>query len=201
MRIFILTILNAGIFIVPIIAQSISSKAPQPISFQKAMIFIDGTNLFHRLEANKLNLKSKLPSILSPFLKGRQLVRVYLYTIEQHLNKHKKFHGDNITDGVRIIFGDGIPLKDGNIKEKGVDALLVADLVYHAAVKNYDYGLVVSNDTDFVHAIRRVEDFGCRTGVLGVCDDVPERLRNVCDDTMTLTKDELISSHYAELRS
>jgi hypothetical protein len=31
-------------------------------------------------------------------------------------------------------------------------------------------------DTDFVQAIRRVEDFGCRTSVIGICSDVPERL-------------------------
>ena len=201
MRISILTIFNASFLVIPVIAQVISSGGPKPISFQKAMIFIDGTNLFYRLKAYKLTLKTNLPDILSRFLGGRQIVRTYLYTIEEHLNKHKVFHGENITQGIRIVFGDGIPTKDGNIREKGVDALLVADLVYHAAVKNYDYGLVVSNDTDFVHAIRRVEDFGCRTGVLGVCSDVPERLRNVCDDTMTLTKDELISSQYAELRS
>lgn len=202
MGISILTILSVSMLILPILAQfSSSSGGPQPIKFQKAMIFIDGTNLFHRLEAKKLNLKTSLINILTPFLKGRQIIRTYLYTIEQHLSKHEKYHGAFIKDGVRIVFGDGILLRDGNIKEKGVDALLVADLVYHAAVKNYDYGLVVSTDTDFVHAIRRVEDFGCRTGVLGVCDDVPDRLKNVCDETMTLTKDNLISGKQAEQRS
>lgn len=78
--------------------------------------------------------------------------------------------------------------------------MLVADLVYHAAVKNYDYALVVSTDTDFVKALHRVEDFGCRTGVLGVCSDVPDRLRNVCDETKTLTKDVMLTNSWAVVR-
>lgn len=178
-----------------------SAVPVQPIRFQKAMAFIDGTNLFYRLESSRLSLNIKLSQILVPFMEGRQVVRVYLYTIEEHLDKHRGYHGSNITDGVRTVFGDGIHTKDGNIKEKGVDALLVADLVYHAAVKNYDYALVVSTDTDFVQALRRVEDFGCRTGVLGVCSDVPDRLRNVCDETKSLTKEEMLASKWAVERA
>ncbi|OLE54708.1 MAG: hypothetical protein AUG51_07065 [Acidobacteria bacterium 13_1_20CM_3_53_8] len=164
----------------------------QPIQFQKAMVFIDGTNLFHRLDAAKLNLNQNLSQLLTAFLGRRQIVRIYLYTIEEHLNKAKTFHGNHITEGIRVVFGEGIPTKDGNIKEKGVDALLVADLIYHAAVKNYDYALVVSTDTDFVKALRRVEDFGCRTGVLAVCSDVPDRLREACDEPKSCSKHQML---------
>jgi uncharacterized LabA/DUF88 family protein len=164
------------------------------------MIFIDGTNLFHRLDAARLCLNRPLAQVLTAYTGGRQIVRVYLYTIEQHLNTHRQYHGDNLTDGVRIVFGDGVPTGDGNIREKGVDALLVADIVYHAAVKNYDYALVVSTDTDFVQALRRVEDFGCRTGVLGVCSDVPDRLRNVCDETNTLPAEKMLTNGWARQR-
>jgi uncharacterized LabA/DUF88 family protein len=177
------------------------SNPTRPIEFQKAMIFIDGTNLFYRLESEKLNLNVNLAQIFNNFIDGRQLIRTYLYTIEQHFNKAQNFHGDHISNDIRIVYGEGIPTKDGNIKEKGVDALLVADLVYHAAVKNYDYALLVSTDTDFVQALRRVEDFGCRTGVLSICSDIPDRLRNASDDNQTLTKDELINNRWATIRN
>jgi uncharacterized LabA/DUF88 family protein len=161
------------------------------------MVFIDGTNLFYRLEDSKLNLKVNFREILrTHFLGGRQVVRVYLYTVEEHLNQAKQFHGTHITDGIRIVYGEGVPTKDGNIKEKGVDALLVADLVYHAAVRNYDYALVVSTDTDFVQALRRVEDFGCRTGVVAVCCDMPPRLRDACDDPQSLSKEYMLLNEY-----
>jgi len=178
---------------------TLSGGSARPIEFQKAMVFIDGTNLFNRLEAAKLSLAVNFSTILSSFLGGRQIVRIYLYTIEQHLNKAKGFHGNHITENIRIVFGDGIPTKGGNIKEKGVDALLVADLVYHAAVKNYDYALVVSTDTDFVQALRRVEDFGCKTGVLGVCSDLPDRLRDACDEPK-LCSEKMMLEHWAIYR-
>jgi uncharacterized LabA/DUF88 family protein len=66
----------------------------RPIQFQRAMVFIDGTNLFHRLEAAKLNLTQDLSHILTAFLDRRQIVRIYLYTIAEHMNKAKGFHGN-----------------------------------------------------------------------------------------------------------
>jgi uncharacterized LabA/DUF88 family protein len=123
-----------------------------------------------------------------------------LYTIEHHLTQAKQFHKDTITEGIRVVLGEGVPLKDGNVREKGVDALLVADLVYHAAVKNYDYALVVSTDTDFVQAIKRVEDFGCRTGVLGVCSNIPPRLKEVCDEANVLTEEQMLMRGWAVKR-
>lgn len=169
----------------------------QPIEFQKAMIFIDGTNLFYRLEGAKLQLTQKLAEILSGYTNKRQVVRVYLYTIEEHFKKHKAIHGDCISEGIRLVYGEGVPTKDGNFKEKGVDALLVADLVYHAAVKNFDYALVVTTDTDFVQALRRVEDFGCRTGVLGICANLPDRLRGACDEPQILEKQTMLDNGWA----
>src|SRR5262245_53648629 len=85
-------------------------------------------------------------------------------------------HGSKFTNDVRVVLGHGIPTKDGNIREKAVDALLVADLIYHAASHKSDYAVLGSMDTDFVQAIRRVEDFGCRTSVIGICSNVPDRL-------------------------
>src|SRR5688572_23994359 len=141
----------------------IMGAAIRPLMGQRAMVFVDGTNLFRRLEGSRLRLVQGLPTVAGLFIGGRQLHRVYLYTIQQELDRAAPIHGNTITEGVRIRLGTGIPLDDGNVREKGVDALLVADLIYHAAMKNLDYALLVSADTDFSEAIRRVEDFGCKT--------------------------------------
>jgi uncharacterized LabA/DUF88 family protein len=168
-----------------------------PVRFQKAMVFIDGTNLFYRLNSAKLQLKMRLSEIVKSFVEGRQVLRIYMYTSEPHFNAAQNKHGAFISKGLRVVLGDAIPTDDGNYKEKGVDALLVADMVYHAAVKNYDYALLVSTDTDFVQAARRVDDFGCRTGVLGVCCEIPDRLRNACDDTILLSENEILTNQWA----
>lgn len=167
-----------------------------PIHFERAMVFIDGTNLFQRLAAAKLRVP-RFAAFLPYFLGGRQLIRAYLYSIEQTVAKAKAIHGDTCFEGVRVVLGEGIPKADGNIKEKGVDALLVADLVYHAATRNYDYALVVSHDTDFVQGLRRVEDFGCRTAVLGLGGGLPTRLKEASDFSFEPELELLISNHWA----
>jgi uncharacterized LabA/DUF88 family protein len=134
----------------------------------------------------------KFQRIFVNFVTGRQIMRMYFYTVQQHLATAKAVHGADCFEGLRLVMGEGIVKADGNIKEKGVDALLVADLIYHSATRNCDYALVVTVDTDFVHALRRVEDFGCGTGVLGVCSQVPERLRNSSDEYFELTGDEML---------
>jgi uncharacterized LabA/DUF88 family protein len=172
-------------------SSSISSGSPPPRAFQKEMVFIDGTNLFYRLEGERLKVP-QLNILLHPAVQPRQLVRAYLYTVQQHLDKAKESHGKRFCQGIRIVLGDGVEKKDGNIKEKGVDALLVADLIYHAASRNCEYALVVTADTDFVYALKRVEDFGCRTGVLSICCKAPSRLMDACDDYYELDAGHLI---------
>jgi uncharacterized LabA/DUF88 family protein len=149
----------------------------------RAMVFIDGTNLFERLRAAQLSLtKAAIWSICHRLLANRaQILRVYLYTSKPHWEKALETHEHGFNDNVRHVFGDAIAKADGNFKEKGVDAMLVADLIYHAAARNISVAALVSVDTDFAHAIRRVEDFGCRTAVLGICAAISERLREAAD--------------------
>jgi uncharacterized LabA/DUF88 family protein len=166
------------------------------IAFQRAMVFVDGTNLFYRLASSKLNLIS-LRNMCEHYCKGRQIVRVYLYTKKPHFDKAKSAYPDNAFQRIRIVFGDAVLTGDGNTKEKGVDALLVADLVYHAAAKNYDYAVLVSTDTDFAHALKRVDDFGCRTAVVSVCANTPELLRSAADEVFEASEKVLIANGWA----
>jgi hypothetical protein len=48
---------------------------------QRAMVFFDGTNLFHRLAAAKLNFRGDtLMGIAHRACEGRQQIRSYFYT-------------------------------------------------------------------------------------------------------------------------
>jgi uncharacterized LabA/DUF88 family protein len=49
----------------------------------------------------------------------------------------------------------------------------------------------VAIDLDFVYAIKRVEDFGCRTAVLAVGLPAPAELQKNCDYYHLYTKDHL----------
>jgi uncharacterized LabA/DUF88 family protein len=168
---------------------------------KRAMIFIDGTNLFYRLEGKKL-VVPKLLNVFTVFnhiAQSNEIVRIYLYSIQENIDKAKARHGAEFLDGIRVVLGDGVKNSSGGIKEKGVDALLVADLVYHAASRNCDNAVIVSTDTDFAHAIKRVEDFGCRTVVVGICDEAPDRLKNSCDRTVVVTDTNIVTANLGKI--
>lgn len=163
---------------------------------QRAMFFVDGTNLLYRLKASRIIVPSLEKLLMySPILKGREPVRFYFYSIEKHISEAKLTHGPKFFDGIRTVEGDGILKKGGEIKEKGVDALLVADLIYHAALRNCDAAILVSNDTDFRYAIKRVEDFGCRTGILSFCGEPSERLKQSADNWLAYSADQIVESN------
>src|SRR5688572_15316346 len=124
---------------------------------RSAMIFVDGTNLFRDLKDNKLKLQQGLSTFLPQYVKA-DVKKLFLYTTPQQYEAARAIHGDRIEHGVRVVEGDDVKKGDGRFEEKCVDALLVSDLIYHAAARNFDYALVVSRDTDFRYAIERVED-------------------------------------------
>jgi len=173
------------------------SPSVRAIEFQKAMVFVDGANLFYRLDARKLKLHN-LNSMYHMIVRGRDVVRIYLYTSQPYYEKAVMAYAEKPFKNLRVVLGEAIRTADGNFKEKGVDALLVADLIYHAASKNCEFALLVSVDTDFAHALRRVEDFGCRTGVVSVCAQTPPLLRRASDEVHEITEDDLVNNEWAK---
>ncbi len=171
-----------------------SPAFPQPYppqAFEKAMVFIDGSNLLNRLHEQKIKVEDFF-EIAATACSGRQVLRVYFYTSEEKLEKAKQVHGAHAFDRCRVVLGHTVQRGNGALKEKGVDALLVADLVYHAASRNCQYSVVFSNDTDFVFAIKRVEDFGCKTAIVSTFNQASERLINACDDYYHLSKEAIL---------
>ncbi|MEQ8694004.1 MAG: NYN domain-containing protein [Gammaproteobacteria bacterium] len=160
------------------------------------MVFVDGTNLFNRLIRDKVRI-TKLFPILELAANRRQLVRAAIYTTEEKFIAAQEIHGSDFADGVRLVYGDSVDTENGQVREKGVDALLVADLVYHAAQKNCNYVSLVSADSDFRFALNRVGDFGCRVGLMAICNPAPPRLKNEADDYWFLNKKWLIDNKYA----
>jgi len=89
------------------------STGTNPMEFQRTVIFVDGTNLFHRLDAANLVVEH-LAAIFHSFAflsGGRQIIRIYLYTIQEHLDRALERHGSKFTNDVRVVLGHGIPHK------------------------------------------------------------------------------------------
>lgn len=167
-----------------------SAASYPPQAFEKAMVFIDGSNLFPRIREARLKVLS-FHNIAKSACRRRELIRVYLYTCQEKLDKATNEHGKEAFKNCRVVLGESVQLENGKHREKGVDALLVADLIYHAASRNCQFAAVLSNDLDFSVALKRVEDFGCRTGVLSLIHKAPERLIQSCDDYFFFTAAEM----------
>lgn len=174
---------------------------PQPYppqAFERAMVFVDGTNLFQRLVDQKL-IVPRLAPLLEIACSGRQLIRSHVYTTKSTHDRAIARHGKSFLEGCRVILGDEIPTGDGNVREKGVDALLVADFVYHAATRNCTFAAIWTHDSDFRQSLQRVEDFGCKTALCAVGFDAPERLRTACDEYYLISTTDILSLGLATL--
>lgn len=159
------------------------------------MAFIDGTNFAYRLQDAKVRLKAEaLFQMVARASSTATLSRVYFYSTASRVEQLKKAHDPAILCHCKFVLGQEVALADGNLREKGVDALLVADLVYHAARGNIDEAVVMTCDTDFVHAIERVGDFGVTTRLLSLFADAPERLVQAADDYTKITQQDI--EHY-----
>ena len=128
-------------------------------------------------------------------LEGRQLVRTFFYTCEPHLASIENEHAPDILTTSKVVLDYAIPMGNGNYSAKGVDIHLVADMVYHAAMKSYDYGLIVTTDPEFIPVIERVQDLGCQAAVLSLFRPVPNELANVCDEAFSLGKEQLLTNN------
>ncbi|MEM7064092.1 MAG: NYN domain-containing protein [Cyanobacteria bacterium P01_B01_bin.77] len=162
---------------------------------QKAMVFIDGTNFRYCINGAEIKIIKPIHWIGEMFLEGRQLIRTFFYTCEPHLAWFENEHEQDILQTSKVVLGFAIPTGGGNYSEKGVDVHLVSDMVYHAAMKNYDYALIVTTDQEFVPVIERVQDLGCQTGVLSLFRPVPRELQNMCDEAFSLSKEQLLSNN------
>jgi NYN domain len=158
---------------------------------RRAYAFVDGTNLIAELRNSRLTLPS-IFRLVSGSVSQMLVLRVYVYTTEEKADKAKTDFGAEFFAGCRLVYGDSVPTPKGEPREKGVDAQLVADLVYHAASRNADHMILVANDSDFRFAIKRVEDFGCTSEILWVIKEPNQRLRESADGATTRDREFLI---------
>jgi uncharacterized LabA/DUF88 family protein len=177
---------------------SASSGSIHPYVSRRMMIFVDATNLVKSLDAASVTLKIPLKLILSSQYSSLATIqRVYAYTTESNFESYKANH-PTLFEGCQMVFGDAIEGKKG-VREKGVDAQLVADLVYHSAMKNCEIVIAVTKDSDFRFALKRAQDFGVVTGLMSFAEAPPERLKQSVDLEWFKfwSVEALISSGYA----
>jgi len=157
--------------------------------FDKIMIFIDGSNVFR--SCRDLKIKISYEKFLLILRKDRNVIRTYYYSgIKSKSQEKGKFF--------KMLKGFGVEIKTKLLKkrdvtcrscgeitntyvEKGIDASLSTDLLWHAFQKSYDIGIVVSADADYIPPIERVRDLGRRIELWAFKHTLGRELKNKAD--------------------
>jgi uncharacterized LabA/DUF88 family protein len=147
---------------------------------ERVMIFIDGNNLYHSLKhvVGKTNLDFEKFS--ARLANNRHLIRTYYYNAplnkEDDEDKHrmqqsffdsldtvpyltKKF-GRLEKRIVRQTLPDGTFISAPTYVEKGVDTLIVIDMLTFGFKDTYDTAVLVSGDEDFAIVVEKVKELG-----------------------------------------
>ena len=72
-------------------------------------------------------------------------------------------------------------------RSKRVDVSLATDMLRHAAHKNFDIGVLVTGDEDFVPLVEAVQAEGCGVHVWALPDGLSPRLVHSADEFVDLT--------------
>lgn len=173
---------------------------------KRVIIFIDGNNFesaVNQLFAQETRIDyAKLANLIVQKRNG-DLVRFYYYTAagshdRQKAEATKKYvHHLNTKLSkcvaklgfIKVLGTDA----SGNLitTEKGTDVNIAVDMVSLAYMNAYDEAVLVSGDSDYEGAIHTVKNIGKNIVVCTVQDQRAGYLKDLCDDSMYLTKDEL----------
>lgn len=147
-------------------------------NMQRVAVFIDHSNVFHRLnESGWSNIVTTYnPKILSEKLIGsRELVKVMFYcspppptlqaTKPNSFERQEKYIAEITKLNIEIRFANLIRQSDGKYYEKNLDTQMTTDMLMMAFKDEYDVAIIVSNDGDFADAVKNVRELGKRTEV------------------------------------
>lgn len=165
----------------------------------RVMIFIDGSNLYHSVKGHFKRTDIDIGKFCNRLLDKRRLVRIYYYNAEvgRRQEPERSRHQQAFFASVRSI--PYCELRLGRLVytnwptappyEKGIDVLLTTDFLTHSFKNNYDIGILVAGDSDFVGAVQAVKDNGKNVEVaLFGTERTSRPLRDVADRIITIDR-------------
>ena len=134
---------------------------------EKAIVFIDGSNLYHSLSENCKRFDVNYEALARKLTEGKELFRIYYYNIMRDSDKNQQAYHDQqkflsaLYNTPYLEVKLGISKQRGETSvEKGVDIMVATDLLKLAWEDSYDVAILVSGDGDFAYAVKTVKDLG-----------------------------------------
>jgi uncharacterized LabA/DUF88 family protein len=177
-------------------------------SMRKAIVFIDGSNFYHKLRELSFQLEGKFSLLDFHFykfsewlVKPNQLTeaRYYIGALKRQRNeKSEKMYADQQkllarlqTLGFSITLGQLIQHPDKSFHEKGVDVRIAVEIIRLAREDKYDIAYLLSSDTDLVAAVEEVKSLGKKVVYIGIAKGQSFGLTKTSDDTRLLRAEEI----------
>ncbi len=162
----------------------------------RVAIFIDGSNLYHALKSNFNRYDLNFTEFVNKLCGTRPLFRAYYYNVLQDAVQRADAHRDQQdflaalreTPYLEVRLG-GTKLAQGVTVEKGIDVMLVTDLLNFAWRDLYDVAVVVSGDADFAYALQAVKNLGKYVEIACFESNVSRDLLDVADSKQVLDRD------------
>ena len=161
----------------------------------RVAIFIDGSNLYHALRSNFRRYDLNFAEFTNKLRGERRLFRTYYYNVLQDPSQRAEgsreqqefLNALRDTPYLEVRLG-GTKLSQGIPVEKGIDVMLVTDLLHFAWNGLYDVAVLVSGDSDFAYALQAVKNMGKHVEVAYFESNVSRDLLNVADDKHLLDR-------------
>jgi len=162
----------------------------------RVAIFIDGSNLYHALRANFGRYDINFTEFTRKLCGSRRLFRTYYYNVLQDPTQRAEGHREQQeflstlreTPYLEVRLG-GTKLAQGGIPvEKGIDVMLVTDLLHFAWNDLYDVAVLVSGDSDFAYALQAIKNMGKHVEVAYFESNVSKDLLEVADNKHLLDR-------------
>ncbi len=168
-------------------------------STERVMVFIDGSNMYHSLKGHFKRADIDIGKFVRKLVDRRRLVRIYYYNAivgrreepERYREQQAFFSSVGAIPYCELRLGRLVYINWPNSPpyEKGVDIQLTTDLLTHSFKNNYDVGVLVAGDSDYVGALQAVKDNGKNMEVALFGKDRTSRpLREVADRVITIDR-------------
>jgi uncharacterized LabA/DUF88 family protein len=155
---------------------------------ERVAIFIDGSNLYHSLEANCHRYDVDFGAFSAKLAGGRPHLRTYYYNVLRDPDRNPQAYQDqqkfltalHSTPYLEVRLGAS-KLRGDVPVEKGVDIMIATDFLKMAWNNLYDTAILVSGDGDFSYAVQAVKDLGKHVVVAAFPANLSKELGQVAD--------------------
>jgi uncharacterized LabA/DUF88 family protein len=160
-------------------------------------IFIDGSNLYHALRSNFGRYDLNFAEFTKKLCGARRMFRTYYYNVLQDPTQRAEGYREQQeflntlreTPYLEVRLG-GTKMAPGGVPvEKGIDVMLVTDLLHFAWNNLYDVAVLVSGDSDFAYALQAIKNMGKHVEVAYFESNVSKDLLAVADNKHLLNRD------------